>query len=173
MDIFVLIIAFILLLIAISLVSGLWHGAPYMPTLKSAIRSMLKLADTSSDDLVLDLGSGDGRVLVIAAEEFDAHGLGVEITWFYYFWSRIKVALKGLSKKVTIKHEDMYRTDISEASVVVLFLLQDTNQKLKAKLINELKPGTRIVSHYFTFDNWEPRAKDEKHYIYLYIVPEK
>ncbi len=173
MDILVLIIAFILLLIAISLISGLWHGAPYMPTSKSAIRSMLKLAKTKADDVVLDLGSGDGRTLVIIAEEFGARGLGVEITWFYYFWSRVKVALKGLSRQVTIRHEDMYMSDISEASVVVLFLLQDTNQKLKDKLIHELKPGTRIVSHYFTFDNWEPKAKDEKYYTYLYVVPER
>ncbi len=168
-----IILILIALALVITLITSLNHGAPYVPSSKAAIRDMLKLANVRSNDIVLDLGSGDGRVLVMATEEYGANGLGIEITWFYSIWSKVKVRLKGLQNKITIKREDMYKADISSASVVVCFLLQDTNQKIKDKLAKELKPGTRIVSHYFTFDNWEPVKKDLNHYNYLYIVPKK
>jgi len=167
------IIILFLIILTITLSSSMRHGAPYVPSSKSSIRYMLKIANLKPDELLLDMGSGDGRVLVVGVEEFGARGLGIEITWFYYVWSLIKIKLKGLSNRIIIRREDMYKSDVSQADVVVMFLLQDTNQKLKDKLQQELKPGTRIVSHYFTFDNWEPVQKDLEHYIYLYVVPEK
>lgn len=170
MEIILLFFVLIALILALTLASGLRHGAPYVPSSKASIRSMLDMAGVKPGELVTDLGSGDGRILIVAATEYGARGLGIEITWFYYFWSKIKIKMLGLSNAIRVKRTDIYASDISESDVIIMFLLQDTNQLLKDKLKTELKPGTRIVSHYFTMDGWEPEQQDDRYHIYLYRV---
>lgn len=157
-----------LLVLVLTIVQGLWKGAPYLPTSKKVIRHMLALAEVKPGELVVDLGSGDGRILVSAVEDFQARAEGVEITWFYYWWSKIKVTFKGLNTKIKISRTDIYDYNLKNADVVVMFLLQDTNQKIKTKLEQELKPGTRVVSHYFSFVGWPVKVHDKKNNLYLY-----
>lgn len=159
-----------LIILALSLLQGLYKGAPYIPTSKKVIRRMMEIANVKEGDLVIDFGSGDGRVLVVAAQEFGARAVGIEITLLYYLWSKLKVQWKGLSHRITVRKEDIHTADISGADVVILFLLQDTNQKLKEKLRRELRPGARIVSRYFTFEGWAPIEVDKDHCLYLYKV---
>ncbi|MGB0756922.1 MAG: class I SAM-dependent methyltransferase [Patescibacteria group bacterium] len=172
MFILYILVIVILLTLALTLFSGYRNGAPYVPSSMASVKHMLELADVKPDEVVLDMGSGDGRVLIEAVKDFNARGLGIEITPLLYIYSKFKVASKGMSDKIELRRENMYNSDISKADVVTMFLMQDTNQKLKEKLQNELKPGTRIVSHYFTFDDWQPVKTDEKYHNNLYIVPD-
>jgi len=141
---------------------------------------MLKLANAGPDDIVYDLGCGDGRILIIAVKEFGVKkAVGVEIRE-----DKVREAIENAQKagvldKVTIIHGDMFEIDVSEATIVTLFLLTSVNEKLKPKLEKELKPGTRVVSHEFRIPGWKPKEVIEvrdnnfiSHTLYLYIVGE-
>lgn len=162
----------ILVVFILALLEGFSKGAPYTPMRKKVIRRMFAMAALKPGEIVYDLGSGDGRVVVAAAKEFGARGVGIETTYVYVLWSRTKALLKGVHSQVRIMHGDVFKADISKADVVVLFLLQDTNARIKHKLLTELKPGTRVCSHYFTFADWEVAKKDEVHHITMYVVPD-
>ena len=146
---------------------------PYVPTPQEVVEGMLKLAGVKAGDTVIDLGCGDGRIVVTAAEKFGAHGIGVDINP-----ERIKEAEENARKaKVTNRvkfiEKDLFEADVSPASVVTLYLLPDVNLRLKPKLLKELKPGSRIVSHSFDMGDWKPDKKEEVNgrTIYLWIVP--
>jgi SAM-dependent methyltransferase len=145
-------------------------GAPWVPTESETVNKMLSMAGTSPDEIVYDLGSGDGRVIMTAATKFHARPIGVEVNPFLVFWTRLKIAASGLGSRARVVWGDLFRVDLSNADVVMVYLLQDTNNKLESKLKKELKPGSRIVSHVFTFNDWTPVDSDEKLKLYLYVV---
>ena len=155
------------------IVSKFWTifiGAGWQPTPLSAVRRMLSLAEVKPEDIVYDLGCGDGRIIIMAAKEYGARSVGIEADPFrcLYTWVRLKIS--GLSKKTGIIWGNFFHRDLSEASVITLFLSQETNNNLKKKLGHELKPGTRIVSYYWTFNGWKPKKVDSKFGVYLYEV---
>jgi predicted RNA methylase len=131
------------------------------------------MADVQPNDIVYDLGSGDGRIIVMAAREFHATSVGIELNPFWVFWTRVKVALFQLRGKVNVVWGNFFNKDLSKANIVTLYLLQGTNDQLKPKLEKECKPGTRVISHIFTFDGWKPQKVDGAAEIYMYRIVEK
>lgn len=131
---------------------------------------MLRMAQVEPGDLVLDLGAGDGRVPILAAKECGAQGIGVEIDPLRCLMANTAIRLAGLSDKAHVYHGNMFSFDCSPADVVVLYLLQGTNQKIKSKLLAELKPGTRVISHSFSMSGWVPIALDDRRGIFLYEI---
>ena len=145
-------------------------GAGWQPTPNKIVRVMLILAQTNPSDIVYDLGSGDGRILVTASKEFGARSVGIEVDPLRFLWSKIRIIFLGLNHLSKVVYGNVYHKNLSEATVVTLFLSRRANNKLKTKL-KELGPGTRIVSYWHPIENWEP---DEVHYnpkIYLYKIP--
>ena len=147
----------------------LWKGAPWVPTHRRTVRKMLTMARVQPGELVYDLGSGDGRVLTMAAREFGARAVGIEIDPLRYAWSRTRIALLGLRDQVRVVHGNLFRQDLSAADVVTCYLLQDTNDRLAAKLARELRPGARIVSNTYTFPGLELIRSDQQNKIFVYV----
>jgi SAM-dependent methyltransferase len=145
---------------------------PYVPSTPVAVDEMLRLAGAGPGDLVMDLGSGDGRIVIAAARDYGARGIGVEIDAQLVALSRKNAARAGVADRVTFVHGDALEADVRAATVVTLYLLPSLVEKLKPKLLAELKPGTRIVAHDFGFADWKPErsAVISKTY-HLYIVP--
>jgi len=129
-------------------------GAPYVPSPQHVVWRLLRLANVSSDDVVYDLGSGDGRIVLAAAERHGARGVGIEIDPDLVRKSRTKAQQLGVTDRVTFRQGDLFEADLSEATVVVLYLWPDMNNKLRSKLQRELDPGDRVVSHSFDIDGW-------------------
>lgn len=126
-------------------------GAPWVPTSMGMVRKMLDLAEVGPEDLVYDLGCGDGRTIFTAARRYGARAVGIEIDPLRFLWCQLLVTIYKLRGQVKIIYGDFFSQNITEATVVTCYLLQDTNQRLETKLKRELRPGTRIVSHTFTF----------------------
>jgi cyclopropane fatty-acyl-phospholipid synthase-like methyltransferase len=145
-------------------------GAQWVPTSMKVVRKMLELADVQAHDVLIDLGSGDGRIILTAANEYQAKAIGIEVDPIRLLWSRSTIKRKGLSERVKVIRGNFFHKDLSKATVVTVYQNQDTNQKLISKFEKELKPGTRVVSHGFTFDGWEPKTVDKEAQLYLYIV---
>jgi len=155
---------------------------PYLPTTEEAVVAMLKLADVKSTDVVYDLGCGDGRIVVAAAKNFGARGVGIDIDPVRIAEAKANAKKAAVENLVQFEENDLFRADIHEASVVTLFLLSSVNLKLRPKLLGELKPGTRIVSNTFEMGDWQPdkevtleqRSDDDGPFsrkLYLWIVP--
>jgi len=147
----------------------------YEPSPQNVVERMLKLANVHRGDVVYDLGCGDGRIVITAAKQFGATGVGIDIDPI-----RIKDSLQnarkaGVMNRVTFRLEDLFTADIQEATVVTLFLSGSVNSKLRSKLLQELKPGTRVVSYYWDMDDWKPdkRIEVDGDPIYLWTIPEK
>jgi SAM-dependent methyltransferase len=163
-------------LIMVFLMSLVWtnsKGAPWVPTSRAVIHRMLEMAQLRPGEVLYDLGCGDGRVLITAARRFGARAVGVEVDLSRYLWSVFAVALRGLWGRAKVIRGDLFTLDLREADVVFTFLLQDTNERLKAKLRRELRPGTRIISNIFTFSGFPLIATDEQLHLYLYRMPER
>jgi hypothetical protein len=161
---------FIIIAVIFYILAG-FSGAPWVPTSNSIVRKMLSMADIKPGEVLYDLGSGDGRIILMAAREFHATSVGIEINPFLILWTRLKITLSRLRSKVGVVWGNFFNQDLSKANIVTLYLLQDTNQKLKPKLTKELKPGTRVISHVFTFDGWNLQKVDEESNIYMYKIP--
>jgi cyclopropane fatty-acyl-phospholipid synthase-like methyltransferase len=132
-------------------------GGPFVPTPQAVVDAMLKLAGVTARDVVVDLGSGDGRIVLTAARVHGARGRGVELDADLVESSNAEAKKSGLADRVRFVREDVTKTDIRDATVVTVYLLPDMMRQLRDKFLNELKPGTRIVSHDFDFgDNWFP-----------------
>jgi predicted RNA methylase len=159
----------LLLAVVLWIVTGLL-GAPWVPTAGETVNKMLSVAAVKPGETVYDLGSGDGRIIVAAAKKFHARSVGIELNPLWVFWTRLKVAVLGLRGRTKVVWGNFFSVDLSEADVVTLYLLQSTNYKLEPKLKKELKPGSRVVSHAFTFNDWNPVKADAKLQIYLYTV---
>jgi hypothetical protein len=147
--------------------------APYVPTPQVTVDEMLRVANVGPKDIVVDLGSGDGRIVVTAAKKFGARGFGVELDWRLNLQAVENARQAGVEDRVKFLDQDLFKTDLSEATVVTTYLLPFMMLKLRTVLL-ELKPGTRIVSHDFDFGDWRP---DQKTYVrknvFLWIVPAK
>ena len=144
----------------------------YVPTSNGVTNAMLKLAQTNASDVVYDLGSGDGRIVIAAAKKFGARGVGVEIDADLIRTATKNAQKAGVAGRVTFRQEDLFKTDLSDATVVTLYLSNSINMRLRGLLQKQLKPGTRIVSHRFTFGDWKPEAEQhlEGTSIYLWTI---
>lgn len=144
----------------------------WVPTPERLIQRMLQMADTSSRDVVVDLGSGDGRIPIAAAKLFGARGIGIEFDPDLVRYSIGAAAREGVSDRVRFAREDFFQTDLSEATVVTLYVSPTIMIRLRPRLL-ALKPGTRVVSHQFTLADWEPdeMARVESVPAYLWVVP--
>ena len=149
---------------------SIFLDAPWVPTSRKIIRKMLKLADLRPGETLYDLGSGDGRTLIIAATEFKAKAVGIELNPLLVLYSNLKIFVRRLQDQIHVRWGNIFLRDISEANVVTMYLLQQTNNRLMNKLKNELKPDTRIVSYVYIFPDWEPVKVDKKSKLYLYKV---
>ncbi len=130
--------------------------APYVPTPQDVVEKMLEIAQVTSKDVVYDLGCGDGRIVITAAKKYGAHGVGVDIDPQRIKESQENARRAGVENLVKFILQDAMTVDVSPATVVTLYLLPDSNRRLRANLTRELKPGARIVSHAFDMDDWEP-----------------
>ncbi len=145
-------------------------GAGYDPTPMDKVYKMLDLAQVNKDDIVYDLGSGDGRIVLTTARRFGARAVGIEVDPFRFIFSWFVILISGELKRITLKFGNFFNKRIDDASVVTLFLFRPTNNKLKDKFIKELRPGTRIVSYVWTLDDWELQDCLPEDRIYLYVV---
>ncbi len=149
------------------------QDVPYVPTSYEVVEAMLRLADVNSDDVVYDLGCGDGRIVVMAAEKFGARGVGVDSNPQRIEESNANAKKSNVTDKVEFRIENLFDTDVSEATVVTLYLLNDVNIRLRPKLFEQLKPGSRVVSNSFTMNDWKADdfAVVDQRNIYLWIIP--
>ena len=134
-------------------------GGPYVPTPQPVVDEMLKLADVRKEDYVIDLGSGDGRIVLTAARRYQARGMGVDIDGELVERSNAAAQSDGLENLVQFQQRDVLQTGIGEASVLTLYLLPNMMASLRSKILAELKPGSRVVSHDFEFGEWQPDRK--------------
>ncbi len=130
---------------------------PYVPTPQNVVDEMLTLANVTKDDVVYDLGCGDGRLVITAVKKFGAQrGFGVDIDPQRIEESNANARAAGVTDRVTFAVQDLFQTDFKEATVVTLYLLPEVNLRLRPKLLSDLKPGTRVVSHSFDMGDWKP-----------------
>jgi len=148
---------------------------PYVPTPPEVVEAMLKLADVKSSDFVIDLGCGDGRIVVMAAEKFGAHGRGVDLNPVRIKEAEENAGKAGVADRVKFVQGNLFDADLKDATVVTLYLLPDVNLKLRPKLLQDLKAGTRIVSHSFDMGDWQPEKKIELGWrrVYLWTVTDE
>ena len=179
----------LLVLIILFPLSGLSHAQelsklPYVPTPQVVVDEMLKLAKVAAGDHVIDLGSGDGRMIITAARNFKASGLGVDIDAKLVDLANKEAKAGGVADRVRFVEQDMFKADIGPATVVTLYVMPDFMEKLRPKLLSELKPGARIVAHDYYMNGWYPDQRltltvpekvkangTDKAYIYLWVVP--
>lgn len=148
-------------------------GAPYVPSTRSTAEAMLKLAKISSDTTVYDLGSGDGKLLNLAMIYGAKKAIGYEINPFLVLASRFRFLLKPYRNKVQIYFKNFWHAKISDADVVFIYLLPWRMEKLKQKLLTEVKPGSLVVSNSFIFPNWKPYKSDPINHVYVFKIPVK
>jgi cyclopropane fatty-acyl-phospholipid synthase-like methyltransferase len=142
----------------------------YVPTPQSVVDAMLNIAQVTSRDIVYDLGSGDGRIPITAAQRYGARGVGIEIDPNVMRLAYDNLARSGVTDRVVFRNDDLFNVDVSEATVVTLFLLEGLNLKLLPKLQRELRPGTRIVSHHFDMgDAWPPEMSQDIGGLMIYM----
>jgi len=153
---------------------------PYVPTTVEAVQAMLKLADVKKGDVVYDLGCGDGRIVIAAAKDFGARGVGIDIDPQRIAEAKENAKKAGVEDQVKFIEGDLFKAEIRDADVVTLFLLTSVNEKLRPKLLAELRPGTRIVSNTFEMGDWKPDKEvtlgtDEaaflSHRLFLWTIP--
>jgi 16S rRNA A1518/A1519 N6-dimethyltransferase RsmA/KsgA/DIM1 with predicted DNA glycosylase/AP lyase activity len=144
----------------------------FVPTTNGVIDVMLTMAHVTPDDIVYDLGSGDGAIVLRAAEKYGARGVGIEIDPQLVKTARERARKRGLADRVTFLEGDLFKADISAATVVTLYLSPSVNRRLEPKLMHELRPGTRVVSHRFEMYEWPPdaRRKAGGRDIYLWTI---
>lgn len=151
----------------------------YYPTPPETVAEMLRLADIKQGDVLYDLGSGDGRIPIAAAREFGIRAVGIEIDPKLITEAELNASNAGVDQLVRFRNEDLFRIDVSEANVVTLYLSDKLNVLLRPKLLRELRPGSRIVSHDFRMGDWKPeqtvRVPWGKLYrtVYLWTVPKR
>ncbi len=148
---------------------------PYVPTPQPVVDEMLKLAGVKKGDILYDLGSGDGRIVVTAAKQFGIHAVGYDLNPERIKEANENAKAAGVTDRVNFRLQDLFQADIHEASVVTMYLLPSVNLKLKPKLLQDLKPGTRLVSHDFDMGDWTPEktVSVDGHKLYLWTVPKR
>jgi tRNA A58 N-methylase Trm61 len=150
---------------------------PYVPTDDRVVAEMLTVANVGKNDVLYDLGSGDGRIVITAALKFGTRGVGVDIDPERVKEANENAAKAGVADRVRFVQQDLFQTDIREATVVTLYLLPAVNMRLRPKLLTDLKPGTRVVSHNYDMGDWAPlktiivNLPEDAHTVYYWIVP--
>jgi SAM-dependent methyltransferase len=147
---------------------------PYVATREDIVDEMLRMAAVTKDDFVYDLGCGDGRIVTTAAREFGAQGMGIDIDPKRVAESNENALAAGVADRVKFIQGDLFRADLSRATVVTLYLLPSVNLRLRPKLERELKPGARVVSHNYDMGDWEPVRQTQigDHKVFLWVIPE-
>ena len=168
--IFLITLAVIGFLVFIFLTWSIIKGAPWSPTPDEDMEIMFTLTKLQPDELVYDLGCGDGRVLIKAAKQYNARAIGIEIDPIRFLWCKFRIRMLDLNERVQVIRGDFFSKDLSDADVVFCYLLQDTNNKLQEKLITELKPDARIVSKKFIFTDLTLVASADEQEIYTYTT---
>jgi SAM-dependent methyltransferase len=163
---------------SVDLSPHVWNGegrpdVHYVPTPPEVVSEMLRLADVGESDLVYDLGSGDGRIVIAAAREKGAKGVGIDIDPLRVEEGRRNAVRAGVSDRVEFIQGDLFSADFSDATVVTLYLLPDLNLRLRPRILEELRPGTRVVSHAFHMGEWSPDEESSisRHSIFFWVVP--
>jgi predicted RNA methylase len=162
----------LLILVVVIVLSTVWTtnlGAPWIPTSMKSVHTMLRLAAVGPKDIVYDLGCGDGRILITAARHYGARAVGIEIDPLRYIWCQLLITILGLRGHIKIIYGNFFHKDLSEATLITCYLLQETNDKLVEKFKKELHPGTKIVSNNFKFSglkmvHWDDNTR-------FYLVP--
>ncbi|HUQ74496.1 MAG TPA: class I SAM-dependent methyltransferase [Burkholderiales bacterium] len=146
----------------------------YVPTPQEVVDKMLEIAKVGKGDVLYDLGSGDGRIPVTAAKRFGIRAYGIDIDPQRIAEANENAKKNGVANLVQFRQQDLFKTKFADATVVTLYLLPDLNVKLRPRLLAELKPGTRIVSHQFDMGTWKPDQKIELNgrTIYLWTIPQ-
>lgn len=150
--------------------------APFVPTPQLVVERMLEAADVTSADTVYDLGSGDGRIVIAAAEKFQAKAVGIEINPHLVEESQKRLQELGLAERASVVQQHLLEADLRPATVVTLYLLTSSNAQLRPKLERELKPGSRVVSHDFQISGWTPlktvvvNREPRRHMIFVYEI---
>jgi SAM-dependent methyltransferase len=168
-------------LILVGATGCLYPGADvhYVETPSEVVTEMLRLARVDRNDVVYDLGSGDGRLVIAAARDFGARGVGVEIDPKLVALSIESAQRAGVGDRALFSQGDLFQTDLSDATVVTLYLSTAINLRLRPKLVRELRPGARIVSHAFAMGDWSPaqtitvQTRDRAVEVYLWVIPPK
>lgn len=150
----------------------------YVPTPEVVVQTMLETAKVNKNDVLYDLGSGDGRIVITAAQKYGARGTGIELRPELVKEAQENAKKAGVADRAQFKQADLFTTNFSDATVITLYLLPELNVKLRPRLLKELKPGTRIVSHDFDMGDWKPdrtvkvKGPQREHTIYFWTVPE-
>lgn len=156
---------------------------PYIQTPTNVVDAMLAIAEVGPQDYVIDLGSGDGRIVIAAAKRYQARGLGIDLDEWLIAESRATAAREGVSERVEFLHQDIFLADFRVATVVTMYLLPEVNLELRPRILFELRPGTRVVSHDWDMEDWEPDRRliveapektvglKKESAVYLWIVP--
>ena len=174
----------VLTLFVVLAIVGVWLGGyaqtrgpdvQYVPTPENVVDEMLRLTGVTKDDVVYDLGCGDGRIVVTAASRFGARGVGIDIDPTRIQEAQTNARAAKVTDRVRFVNGDLFAADLHEATVVTLYLLPSLNIKLRPKLWRELKPGTRVVSHDFDMGEWTPedRVQVMNRTIYFWTIPAK
>jgi ribosomal protein L11 methylase PrmA len=150
---------------------------PFVPTGEKIVTKMLEMAKVTNTDHLIDLGSGDGRIVITAAKRYGARGVGVEIDPVLVHEARENARAEGVADRATFVQGDIFEANIRDATVITMYLLPDVNMRLRPKLLNDLKPGTRIVSHNYDLGDWKPAQTatvtvgSTQHTVYFWVVP--
>jgi len=153
------------------------YDVPFVPSPEVVVRRMLQLANLKKDEVLYDLGCGDGRIVIMAAREFKAMPACIEIRKDLYEQTLRRVRDLGLEDRVKVIYGNFFEVDLSNADVVTMYLLTSVNERIKPKLERELKPGTRVISHDFEVPGWRPLIAEDlyeewrSHKVYLYKIP--
>ena len=167
---FILLVDYIIILVALWLLWPIIFGAPYVPSPMNKVHKMLGIADLTDRDILYDLGSGDGRIIVNGAKMYGAKTVGIEADPLRYLWSKFVIFFNNLTDKVNVIWGNFNKISIIDATVVTIYQRKGVNKVLKEKFIRELKPGTRIVSYMYEIEGWTPIKIDEESKIYLYLI---
>jgi SAM-dependent methyltransferase len=160
------------LVTTISIMLPEFTGAPWVPTSGNLVDKILTMSELKPGELLYDLGSGDGRIVIAAARDFDARSVGIEIDPFRALYSRLRISQLRLKDKARIVRGNFFNLELRDADVVVLYLLPETNTSLQRKLEKELtKPNCRVVSVVFKLEGWEVIRAEEEKMIYVYKLP--
>ena len=169
---------YIFIFILFIVITALWilvpalYGLPSVTTRRERIRKALQMADLRPDEIFYDLGSGHGRVLVMAAKEFDARAVGIEVGPVQCVIAWLNALCNGVGSRVRVEAGNFYKADVSQADVVFAYLTSKQAPRLQAQLEKQLKHGARVVTISFDFPNWKPSEMDREQLIFLYHMPQ-
>lgn len=147
---------------------------PFVPTPDHIVEAMLRLVKPTKDDFLVDLGSGDGRIPILAAQKYGVRGFGVDLNPERVKEARANAKKAGVTDKVEFVEGDLFKTDFRKATILTMYLLPDVNMRLRSEIL-EMKPGTRVVSHAFHMEDWKPDASEQSDFrqVFFWIVPAK